>query len=158
MNFLCLNTTQADNKMFYGTAYGTGVVLKITGPPKNLTMDISATTGKNTSIKIPLSNEGKLNEYNFITVMTDDTIEHRRRFRNQITRLIYPGLQINFDLTVTPDAEVQIIFDPKLGDIIKGKGNGNLDMKINTAGDFLMYGEYIIEEGDYLFTASEFHQ
>ena len=62
-------------------------------------------------------------------------------------------MQINFDLTVTPDAEVQIIFDPKLGDIIRGKGNGNLNMIINTTGNFLMYGDYIIEEGDYLFTA-----
>jgi len=38
-------------------------------------------------------------------------------------------MQINFDLAVTPDAEVQIIFDPKLGDIIKGRGTGNLDMR-----------------------------
>ncbi len=53
-NFFCLNTGPADNKMFYGTAYGKDVVLKISGPPKNLTMDISATTGSNTSIKIPL--------------------------------------------------------------------------------------------------------
>jgi hypothetical protein len=153
--FLCMNTTQADNKMFYGTAYGTGVVFKISGPPKNLTMDISATTGKNTGIKIPLSNEGKLSEYNFITVITDDTIEIEEDTETNY-QVNLSGLQINFDLTVTPEAEVQLIFDPKLGDIIRGKGSGNLDMKISTAGDFLMYGEYIIEEGDYLFTLQNF--
>jgi hypothetical protein len=153
--FLCLNTTQIDNKMFYGTAYGTGVVFKISGPPKNLTMDISATTGKNTSIKIPLSNEGKLSEYNFITVIAEDTadITEAPEANYQVN---LSGLQVNFDLTVTPEAEVQLIFDPKLGDIIRGKGSGNLDMKISTAGDFLMYGEYIIEEGDYLFTLQNF--
>ncbi len=151
-NFFCLNTGPGDNNMFYGTAYGKDVVLKIIGPPKNLTMDISATTGSNTSIKIPLSNEGKLNEYNFITVIQEDTTNE-----TEITEKNYQvnlsGLQINFDLNVTPDAEVQIIFDPKLGDIIQGRGTGNLNMIINTTGNFQMFGDFLIEEGNYLFTA-----
>jgi hypothetical protein len=151
-NFFCLNTTPADNSMYYGTAYGKDVVLKIVGPPRNLTMDISATTGSNTSIKIPLSNSGKLNEYNFITVIQEDTSES-----SEITEKNYQvnlaGLQINFDLNVTPDADVQIIFDPKLGDIIQGRGTGNLNMIINTTGNFQMFGDFTIEEGNYLFTA-----
>ena len=149
-DFLCMNTTQEDNKMFYGTAYATGII-KISGPPKNITMDISATTSKNTSIKIPLSNTGELNEYQFITVVNELDQQNTRTTETDY-QVDLSGMQINFDLAVTPDAEVQIIFDPKLGDIIKGKGNGNLDMKISTSGNFLMYGEYIIEEGDYLFT------
>ena len=153
-DFLCLNTTHFDNKMFYGTAYATGVI-KISGPIKNITMDIQATTMKNTSIKIPLSNEGKLSEYNFITILKKDTTEHEEETESNY-QVNLSGMQINFDLTVTPDAEVQIIFDPKLGDIIRGKGSGNLDMKISTAGNFLMYGEYIIDEGDYLFTLKNF--
>jgi hypothetical protein len=149
-DFLCMNTTAADNSMFYGTAYGSGVI-KISGPPKNIVMDVSATTSKNTSISIPLSDEGKLGEYQFITInkISDDNEPEKAETDYQVN---LSGMQINLDLTVTPDAEVQIIFDPKLGDIIKGKGNANLDMKINTAGSFLMYGEYVIEEGDYLFT------
>ena len=151
-NFFCLNTGPADNSMYYGTAYGKDVVMKISGPPRNLTMDISATTGSNTSIKIPLSNEGKLNEYNFITVIQEDTTEE-----SEITEKNYQvnlsGLQINFDLNVTPDAEVQIIFDPKLGDIIQGRGTGSMNMIINTTGDFQMFGDFTIEEGNYLFTA-----
>jgi len=151
-NFFCLNTGPADNKMFYGTAYGTDVVLKISGPPKNLTMDISATTGNNTSIKIPLSNEGKLNEYNFITVIQEDTTEVSEVIEKNY-QVNLSGLRINFDLKVTPDAEVQIIFDPKLGDIIQGRGTGNINMIINTTGNFQMFGDFTIEEGNYLFTA-----
>jgi hypothetical protein len=153
-DFLCLNTTQADNKMFYGTAYATGVI-KMSGPIKNITMDIQATTVKNTSIKIPLSNEGKLNEYNFITILRKDTTGNTEVPETNY-QVNLSGMQINFDLTVTPEAEVQIIFDPKLGDIIRGKGSGNLDMKISTNGNFLMYGEYVIDQGDYLFTLQNF--
>ncbi|PKP17300.1 MAG: hypothetical protein CVU05_15795 [Bacteroidetes bacterium HGW-Bacteroidetes-21] len=59
---------------------------------------------------------------------------------------------MDFNLNVTPDAEVQIIFDSKAGDIIRGQGNGNLHLEINTLGDFNLFGEYVIEQGDYLFT------
>jgi hypothetical protein len=149
-DFLCMNTTETDNKLFYGTAYATGTI-RIYGPPKNITMDISATTDKNTSIKIPLTNTGKLDEYQFITIVNEYP-DQTTPAADEEYQVDLSGMQINFDLTVTPDAEVQIIFDPKLGDIIKGRGNGNLDMKISTSGNFLMYGDYNIEEGDYLFT------
>lgn len=155
-----MNTKQSDNQLFYGTAYATGVI-KIHGPPKNITMDIdaktekSAKTGKITNISIPISNNGKLNEYPFIT-MHDEDAEVDLTFDKSYYQVNLSGIQINFKLEVTPDAEVQIIFDPILGDKIKGRGYGNLDMKINTTGDFKMYGDYTIEKGDYLFTMQSF--
>ncbi|MDD2278661.1 MAG: translocation/assembly module TamB domain-containing protein, partial [Bacteroidales bacterium] len=60
---------------------------------------------------------------------------------------------LNLDLQVTPDAEVQIIIDKQLGDIIRANGTGNLKMEINPSTDvFNMFGQYAIESGDYLFT------
>lgn len=149
--FMCLNTSAADNKMFYGTAYATGLV-KITGQPKNMVMDISARTGKNTRVNIPLSNTGELNEYPFIAVDHNRDDDSEETNLNTDYQVDLSGLQINLALEVTPEAEVQIIFDPKLGDIIRGRGAGNLDMKINTSGNFQMFGDYTIEEGNYLFT------
>ena len=57
-----------------------------------------------------------------------------------------------FDIDVTPDAEVQIVFDPKIGDIMKGSGTGRLRMSIDRSGEFLMFGNLEIEKGEYLFT------
>lgn len=149
-NFMALNTTLADNKQFYGTAYASGLI-KITGPLKNIFIDVTATTGPNTSVKIPLSNSGELNEYPYITVLIpgeeDDADEKPVNYTADLS-----GVQMRFKLIVTPDAEVQIIFDPKLGEIIKGRGTGNLDIRISSSGDFVMTGDYVIEKGDYLFT------
>jgi hypothetical protein len=61
-------------------------------------------------------------------------------------------MDLNFDLEVTPEAEVQLIFDSKVGDVMKGRGSGNLNISMNRKGDFKMSGDYIIEDGDYLFT------
>jgi len=63
------------------------------------------------------------------------------------------GMDINIDLEVTPDAEVQIIFDSKVGDKITGSGSGMLNITLNPRGEFKISGDYIIENGDYLFTA-----
>jgi len=35
-------------------------------------------------------------------------------------------LELNFDLDVTPDAEVQLLIDPKAGDVIRGRVQENL--------------------------------
>jgi hypothetical protein len=149
-NFMSMNTTLAHNDNFYGTAFATGTI-KIQGPPKNLFMDITATSNANTSVRIPLSSSGELNEYPFISVRDiygdDNSGEDESDYQADLS-----GVQIRCRLTVTPDADVQIIIDPQLGEIIRGRGTGNIDLRINPAGDFLMTGEYVIEDGDYLFT------
>ncbi|MBN1158429.1 MAG: translocation/assembly module TamB domain-containing protein [Bacteroidales bacterium] len=152
---MCLNTSQNDNSTFYGTAYAEDLLLTIKGPPKNVTIDVSASTAENTVIHIPLSDERELNEYNFITIITEDEEDEPKEKISEY-QVDLSGLQLNFYLGVTPDAEIQIIFDPKLGDILSAKGNGNLDMNINQGGDFMMYGDFVIEEGDYLFTLQNF--
>lgn len=59
---------------------------------------------------------------------------------------------MDLQLEATPDAEIQLIFDSKVGDVMRGNGTGNLRMLISQAGDFSMYGDYNILAGDYLFT------
>ena len=63
------------------------------------------------------------------------------------------NVRVNLDLEVTPEADVQIIIDKQLGDIIKANGSGNLKLEIDLNQDiFNMFGQYAIEKGDYLFT------
>ena len=57
------------------------------------------------------------------------------------------------NLTITEDAEVNIIFNEKLNDIIRGRGNGDLRIVFTREGQFDVFGEYLVESGDYLFTA-----
>jgi hypothetical protein len=62
-------------------------------------------------------------------------------------------MDLKMNLEVTPDAEIQIIFDSKVGDVMKGHGSSpNLNVSLNKKGDFGIYGDYTIEDGDYTFT------
>jgi len=54
-------------------------------------------------------------------------------------------------LHANTDANIQIIFDQKAGDMMKGKGDGVLTMTLEN-GNFNMYGTYTIDRGSYLFT------
>ncbi len=146
--FMLLNTTEKDNDLFYGKAYASSVI-DITGSPENLSIDVTAKTEKNTKIFIPLSSGSEVSEINYLrfTNSVKDSLTINAEQKTDIS-----GIKMNFDVQATPDAEVQIIFDSKMGDVIKGKGNGNLRLEITPTGDFNMFGDYTIESGDYLFT------
>ncbi|HET6245118.1 MAG: translocation/assembly module TamB domain-containing protein [Bacteroidetes bacterium] len=147
-NFMVLNTQEIHNPLYYGTAFVTGKV-DINGPVENLNIDITAKSEKGTVFYIPLTGSEELTVSNFITFINKDTtiVKVKDEYKVDLS-----GIKMNFEFELTPDAEVQIIFDPKIGDVIKGKGKGNLTMEINTLGKFSIFGEYTIEEGDYLFT------
>ena len=150
---LVLNTKPKDNELFYGTAYASGVTTIKSGP-SSLSFDISAKTGKNTKFYIPLNKSETISDYSFITFVNRDTTLQREKAVKNVppapeTKI---GMDLNFDLEITPEAEIQLIFDPQLGDIMKGHGSGKLNINLDKRGIFTISGDYIIEEGDYLFT------
>lgn len=147
-NFMVLNTTEEQNPLYFGTAFISGRT-SISGFTNDLTIDISAKTEKGTQFNIPLYGSEEVTENSFITFVNKDTNNIKIK---QDRKIDLSGINMNFELDVTPDAEVQLIFDPKIGDIIKGKGSGNLNLEINTLGKFNIFGQYTIKEGDYLFT------
>lgn len=54
-------------------------------------------------------------------------------------------------MSITRDAIVQIFLPYQMGNI-RSSGSGNMKMNYNTSGDFSMYGDYITEQGTFLFT------
>ncbi|MEQ9426044.1 MAG: translocation/assembly module TamB domain-containing protein [Cyclobacteriaceae bacterium] len=152
-NFQVLNTTSVDNKLYYGTAFLTGDV-SFLGPFTNLQISANAKTNRNTKIYIPLADNSTLQQEDFIHFVTADTTsadtEKVTQENNQKVDL--RGINMDFDLEITPDAYTELIFDIKSGDIIRGRGNGQIKLQINTDGDFLMFGDMVIQSGGYNFT------
>ena len=153
-NCLVLNTKPKDNALFYGTGYASGVTTIKSGQ-NSLIFDISAKTGKNTKFYIPINSGLSVTENSFITFIDPDSVKEETDPKKRVPTSVplkKTGINMNFDLEVTPDAEVQIIFDSKVGDVMKGHGSGNLNLSLDKKGDFKISGDYIIEDGDYLFT------
>lgn len=151
-NFQVLNTSIKDNSLFYGQAYATGT-LSFYGPPSNLRISSTARTEKNTRIYIPINESSTVDKKEFITfVKFNDTTVTQTIKRDIKNKVDLTGLSFDLNLDVTPDAYCEIIFDIKAGDIIRGRGNGDLKLQLDTKGDFTMFGPFEFTQGWYNFT------
>jgi hypothetical protein len=146
----CLNTNVALNKSFYGKAFATGNV-GIWGNTDVTNIEVNLKTEKGTQFNIPLSGPAEVGENEFIHFVNKDTLNS-----DQEEKVDLSGMNLLFNLEATPEAEIQLIFDEKAGDVIKAKGNGNIKMAIDSRGKFEMYGPYTITDGSYLFTLENF--
>ncbi|HEX8040204.1 MAG TPA: translocation/assembly module TamB domain-containing protein [Chryseosolibacter sp.] len=151
-NFQVLNTSEKDNSLFYGQGYATGD-LNITGPINNLKFTANARTDKNTRIHVPMTETAEVEKKEFIRFVSFSDSTFQSSLSDQFAnRLDLSGIQVDFNIDVTPDALFEIIFDYKAGDIISGRGNGDIQLQLDTKGDFNMFGSYEFEEGKYNFT------
>lgn len=148
--FNFLNTTAKDNELYYGTANATGDIY-ITGPFEDLVLKVNAKTEKGTRFYIPLSDSETYEQADFMTFVNfSDTTHTAGSALDKLEQGL--GLTIDFDLEVTNDAYCELIFDIKTGDIIRGRGSGNLKLKLDKNGNFELFGPLTIEEGGYNFT------
>ena len=148
-NFMFLNAKQTDTSMFYGKAYASGDIFLRGNPMCMIDIDGRVKTEKNTLVYLPMYGASDVNtENDFMTFVTHDTLH----IQSQRHGADLSGLKMNFNLEVTPDAEVQVILDETTGNILKASANGDLRLVISSSGDFSMFGALSVEKGDYLFT------
>lgn len=143
--FLILNTEFKEGDLYYGTGYlnGNG---RIFGPTTALNITVDGATARGTSLKIPLSDVASVGDYSFINFIEKNdkrTIERERQLKD------YQGLELEFNLDVTPEAEVEIVTDTKTGSSLKGTGEGIILIQINTNGKFEMYGDFVVVTGEF---------
>ena len=159
-NMEVLNTTERDNPMFYGSIFATGTG-SIRGDKAGVKMDFVARSDDNSKFFMPLTDASDISSADFVTFTTKDSdttsylVRRKMMFENRQKRRTSGGdsMDITMALDVRPNAEVQLVIDPTVGDIIKGTGEGMLNLRINPqANIFEMYGDYTIEKGSYLFT------
>ena len=152
-NFQLLNTTSKDNDLFYGLAFGTGNV-NILGPVSNLKISANARTNKNTRLSIPVggSGSGSQDKKDFIQFSNFTDSLKKKITKEQPKKREVSGLTLDLNIEVTPEAYAEIIFDIKSGDIIRGRGRGDIKLQIDTKGEFNMFGQLEFTEGAYNFT------
>ncbi|MBO7220321.1 MAG: translocation/assembly module TamB domain-containing protein [Alistipes sp.] len=159
-NMQVLNTTERDNPMFYGSIFATGTGT-IRGDKAGIKMDFVARSDDNSKFYMPLTDNSEIQTADFVTfaVKEQDTTSYLSRkkmlFESRQRRRTSGGesMEITMALDIRPNTEVQLVIDPTVGDIIKGTGEGQLNLRINPQTEvFEMYGDYIIEKGSYLFT------
>lgn len=152
-NFLAYDQSQTDeSSSFWGTAFVDGHI-RLYGGSGFFTTDANVTPCKKT-----------LFVYNADQPESADNVE-LLRFRNadgnnavKDSTAVKPegsqsdvgtDIRLNFNINVTPDAELRVIMDDKTGNMISAHGHGNVSAHFYNKGSFDMYGIYNVEDGTY---------
>jgi hypothetical protein len=90
-----------------------------------------------------------VSEYTFFRFVDKDNPEANiiRQYAKRST-----GVEFNIDLSVTPDAEVDLVLSTEQGDIISARGEGNLKIVFDKNQELSIIGNYTVTEGEYLFS------
>lgn len=150
-NLMALNTNSAHNPMYYGKAFASGVV-RFFGTPKEMNLTVAAKTERGTRFNLPLNGTRSIDTQDFISFVKFKDGKAVLTDQRNVPQVKFSNLAIDLNVEVTNDAEVQILFDPKVGDILKGRGDGDLRLELTRQGEFKMFGDFTIKEGEYLFT------
>jgi hypothetical protein len=151
-----LNTTAADNELYYGRAFATGTV-RISGPFRKLLLDMNITTGRNSTVHIPLSSSSS-SHTSLLTFVDNTTVKSLSAYDSlQVMNTAAEKrggyeFAVRMRVNATPDAEVHLEINKALGDVLKTRGSGQLVINTNTATNlFDIKGNYNIDEGSYKF-------
>lgn len=148
-NVSVLNTSLKDNDMFYGKAYASGKI-SLLGAINSLDISAWLKTEKGTKIYIPIGGVEGVEQSTFINFV--DMSDSSFSVEGKSDKINLGGLNLDLNIEITPDAYGEIVFDAKTGDIIRGRGNGQLQFLISREGDFEMFGDVAFTEGAYNFT------
>ncbi len=153
-NNLVMNTTGANNEPFYGVVYASGTANFI-GPFEKLKLTVDALSEPNSELVLPLGSPLEVAENNYITFV-DKSKAPNDSIQKSIKEQVWGGLDVEINARVTPDIKMKLIFDEKAGDVMQGTGFGNLTINYTSLGEIKIFGDYVIEEGNYLFTFKNF--
>ena len=163
------------DQTFYGTVFADGRV-RLTGQSGLLNVDLQMTPTPGTVFTYNASSPETITDNQFITFLdsspsfpkgtelsslTDATSWSDKS--NPTTSLVSAegepesessedeptDMYLNFDLNITPDAQMRILMDPRSEDYITLFGSGHMRANYYNKGRFQMYGTYRVNHGNY---------
>jgi len=150
-NLLVLNTQEEEDIQYYGSVFVEVEDSRISGFTNELTIDVTATTKPGTEFIIPLSDVSTVGDSDLINFIKKSKKGIDENIVEEIVFDEVKGLTLNFDLTVTKDAIAEIVVDKNTGSILRGSGDGNMLVSINTNGKFEIEGVFVVDNGIYEF-------
>ena len=142
-NLLILDTNSENDAVYYGKGFLKGQA-NIIGPGEDLFIDVKGSTNEGTALTIPIKKSKNIGDLSYLNFTNNDEETEDLNFKRN-------GLKVNLDLEFTKNANIEVILDPDSGSKLVSNGNGNLNFKINTLGNFNIFGDYSVDSGSYFY-------
>lgn len=149
-NFMFLNTAFSDNESVYGRVFLSGLV-ELNNRNRMTNITVNARTENNSKLYIPLTESVSAQTNNFLHFVNAGQPARRR---NLVVNQSNSDINLDVNLEVNDHLEVDVVFDPTVGDVLHVNGAGNIKVVLDKDGGVGMFGEYRISKGNYQFTLS----
>lgn len=157
-NLLVMNTTSKDDDFFYGKAFASGVA-RIFGDMTEANIVVNGVSRPRSKCYLSMASSSSVLEGDFIRFERRETTPYNalnKEDDDERTKIFQDDNRFNvktdIQLELTPEAEIEILVDPRAGDKITGRGRGNLRIRFDTFSDVDLFGTVEMDQGNYLFT------
>jgi translocation and assembly module TamB len=152
-NFQLLNTTEKDNKLFYGNVR-VNTEIRITGNQNRPRVDMTASLSKDSELTyvIPQEQKSVMEQEGIVQFVDKDAVLDPFLAAINLADTVassFAGINISANLELTDEETLHIIIDPMTGDRLSVKGNANLTFNMTASGNMNLAGRYEIAEGSY---------
>jgi hypothetical protein len=153
-NFRAVNSTQADNKLFYGKLY-IDTRIQIRGNMDAPKVDANLTVNEKTDMTfvLPSDDPGVVDRKGVVEVIDQDapsldSILLARQL-DSLKQSDLRGMDVNATIKVNKAANFNIVIDERNGDVVNIRGEANLNGGIDPSGKISLTGTYVVETGSY---------
>ncbi|MEL6731036.1 MAG: translocation/assembly module TamB domain-containing protein, partial [Bacteroidota bacterium] len=144
-NFMVMNTRKEDNDLFYGKLLLNDALAYISGDLSDIKVEAITAFAPGSEINLPITDEDEYGRPDYIVFEGEES-------KGLTAETGLQGFDISLTALATEELGVNMIFDERVGDIIRARGEGDLTLEIDEAGKFTIKGDYRVTRGDYLFT------
>lgn len=155
-NIMAMNTNAFHDDFFYGKAYIGGNV-HIFGDDEECNIVAEGVTRPKTKCYMSMGTASTVSDNNFVrfvprnyVYLNDNQLQDKRSGNEKVESNF--NVKTDIRIEISPEAEMEIIVDPRAGDVITGRGRGDIRIQFDSFSDVNMYGTVNIDYGYYLFT------
>lgn len=153
--FKIMDIPAFSNNYIFGTAYVNGDV-NLSGDFDNLLVSGNLSSREGTAITIPTDGDTQIDTRQegipFLKKETPADSSNLRPGKRKTPAVKTGGVRLAFNLTLTPEAQGEIIFDRTNNDVLSLYGDGRLSVLYDSRGEFTINGPYNVRGGKYFFS------
>jgi len=153
-NFRVINSTQEDNKLYYGKLYLDSRI-KIRGTSASPVVDAAITVNNKTDLTIvlPENDPGIEDRKGVVEVINPnapkvDSIFLAKQL-DSLRKARVSGLDVSATIKIRKDANFTVVIDQRNGDLVQLRGEAQLSGGIDPSGTINLTGTYTVEQGSY---------
>ncbi|MDB5118051.1 MAG: hypothetical protein JWQ79_3543, partial [Mucilaginibacter sp.] len=153
-NFRAVNSTQADNKLFYGKLF-IDTKIQIRGTQNSPRFDATLTVNDKTDMTfvLPQDDPGLEDRKGVVEVINEnapkmDSMLMAKKL-DSLKQSSLTGLDVNATININKNANFTVVIDERNGDVVQLKGEAHLNGGIDPSGKTNLTGTYTVEQGSY---------